>query len=182
MRSKRKNRKTSSLIALSLIAVMLIVTGVTIAYLFDSTEKVVNTFTPSTSGSEIEEEFNKKVKSNVKVKNTGDIDAYVRADVVITWQDKDGNVLGIAPVAGQDYKMTQTLDNWLEKDGLYYYKGKVGAGETTANLIDKCEAIGQAPVEGYTLHVEILAETIQAEPDEAITEAWGVTPQELGVK
>ena len=42
-------------------------------------------------------------------------------------------------------------------------------------LITECKPLKAAPVAGYTLHVEILAQSIQAEPDAAVKEAWGVT-------
>ena len=181
MKSEKKKR-TSSLIALSIITVMLFIVGGTLAYLADRTPEVVNTFTPSKIETNIEEKFESNVKTNVRIQNTGDVDAYIRARIVVTWQDKNGNVLGEKPVSGTDYTMKQTLGKWYQKDGLYYYKGRVSSGGYTAYLIDRCEPLKAAPVEGYTLHVEILAEAIQADPDAAIKDAWGVTPQELGVK
>ena len=181
MKTNKSIRKRSCLIALALILGLTIIGG-TLAYLHDKTEPIVNKFTPVKVETEIEENLKDNVKTDVKIKNTSYIDAYIRANIVVTWQDKEGNVLGIEPVEGTDYTMKQTLTNWLEKDGLYYYKGKVEPGNYTANIIDSCTPIKDAPVDGYTLHVEILGEAIQAEPDAAITEAWGVTPQDLGVK
>lgn len=176
MRSEKRNKKTFSLIALLAIAVMLFAIGSTLAYLADKTPAIENTFTPSKAGTEIEEEFDGKVKTDVKVKNTGDIDAYIRATVVITWQNEAGDILGTKPVEGTDYAMTQTLTGWKEIDGIYYYQKKVASGESTDVLIDRCEPLKEAPVDGYTLHVEILAEAIQADPDTAIKEAWGINP------
>ena len=178
MKTNKSIRKRSCLIALALILGLTLVGG-TLAYLYDRTKPVVNTFTPSKIDTNIDEKFENNIKTDVRIQNTGDIDAYIRADIVVTWQDEAGNVLGEKPVLGRDYTMTQTLTSWKEIKGLYYYTKKVSPdapNNLTTNLIDSCEPIKKAPVEGYTLHVEILAEAIQAEPDTAIIKAWGVDP------
>ena len=175
MKTNKSIRKRSCLIALDLILGLTLIGG-TLAYLYDRTQPVENVLTPSKVDTNIDETLNDNVKTKVRIQNTGDIDAYIRADIVVTWQDKDGNVLGEKPAPGTDYTMTQTPGNWYVKDGLYYYKGKVAPDGYTPYLIDRCEPLKKAPVEGYTLHVEILAEAIQAEPDTAIIKAWGVNP------
>ena len=177
MRTKQKKMKSSTLIALLVIAAMLFAIGSTLAYLADRTARMENVFVPSEVKTEIGETFDGNVKENVVIKNTGDIDAYIRAEVVVTWEKADGTVLGEKPVSGTDYSMTQTLTDWTEIKGVYYYKNKVASKGVTEELIDSCKPLKAAPVEGYTLHVEILAEAIQAEPDTAIKEAWGIDPQ-----
>ena len=185
MKTNKSIRKRSCLIALALILGLTLVGG-TLAYLYDRTKPVVNTFTPSKVDTEIKEDLEGNVKKNVKIENTSDIDAYIRADIVVTWQDEAGNVLGEKPALGTDYTMTQTSTDWKEIKGLYYYTKKVSPNAPdnfTTNLIDSCTPKVTAPVKGYTLHVEILAEAIQAEPDTAIIDAWGVNPHtDLGVK
>ena len=171
---KRMNSKT--VVLLVAIAVLLTVTvGGTVAYLAASTSPVVNVFTPGSVGGGIEETLEGQVKKNVTVTNTGTADAYIRAKIVVTWQNSNGDVYPVMPTAGTDY----TIDYGTEKgwtqgtDGFWYYSGKVGAGASTGNLIDTCSPVdGKAP-SGYTLHVEILAQAIQAEPDEAVKSAWG---------
>ena len=68
----------------------------------------------------VEETFKNNVKSNVQVKNTGDAAAYLRAAVLVTWQDASGNVLGTAPVAGQDYSITMPASAKWAKACLLY--------------------------------------------------------------
>ena len=128
MKSEKRNKKTLNLIALLAIAVMLFAIGSTLAYLSDKTPEITNAFTPSTIGTDIDEDFDKKIKKDVKVKNTGDTDAYIRAEVVYTWETDDGTVLGTEPAAGTDYSIQQTSTNWKEIDGVYYYQQKVAPG------------------------------------------------------
>lgn len=173
-----KKRTKGIIFIAAVMALLLAGVGMTVAYLMDATEEVVNTFTPSTVTSEVDEDFDDEntVKKDVKIQNTGDIDAYIRAAVVITWQDKDGNVYPQTPVAGTDYSITWSKTGWVDgNDGYYYYSKKVGADAKTGVLISECQPLKAAPAEGYTLHVEILGSAIQAEPDEAVKSAWGVT-------
>lgn len=158
---------------LALVLILGAAVGGTLAYLVTQTDPVTNTFEPSHVSCKIEEEFDGTTKSNVIVQNTGDIDAYIRAKVVITWKDANGNVYAAAPERGTDYTITYG-DGWTKgSDGIYYCNSKVAANNgSTPVLIKECRQTGTAP-EGYALSVEILAEAIQAEPAAAVKEAWG---------
>lgn len=172
-----KNMKKKTILMLAAMALLLTVTvGSTIAYLWTSTPAVTNTFTPASSGTEIEEDFNGNVKNNVKIKNTGDVKSYIRAAVVITWQNATGEVLSEVPAADKDYQITWTPEGWTKKDNFYYYNTPVEPGDSTSVLFTACKPLKAAPKDGYTLHVEIIAQSIQAEPSYAVTEAWGWTP------
>ena len=175
MKTGRNIKKSSCLIALALLLAVGL-TGGTLAYLKAKAAPVVNTFEPVTVENHIDEKFDGQTKTDVKIRNKGNIESYVRADILITWKDKNGNVLADAPVKDTDYKISQSLDGWKKINGQYYYTEKVAPEASTSNLIDSCTQIKKAPVDGYTLSVEILAETIQAEPDTAIKEAWGIDP------
>lgn len=139
------------------------------------------------------ETWDNKVKKDVSV-NVGDpgYSVYVRADIVVTWKDKDGNVYSKLPQAGTDYTISlntvsgtpTTLNTWfLGADGFYYYTSPVVSGNT-AVLINECkvkEDTAQIP-EGYQLSVEIIAQTVQykgtTDRDANITaveDAWHVT-------
>lgn len=160
---------------LALVLILGAAVGGTLAYLVTQTNSLTNTFEPSHVSCAIEETFKDGVKSNVKVQNTGDIDAYIRAKVVITWKDTYGNVYAAAPVEDKDYTITYG-DGWEKIDGYWYYKSAVTSGKSTNNLIGTCAlTANSAAPEGYALSVEILAEAIQAEPAAAVQEAWGVT-------
>ncbi len=79
-----KRKKIIVLVA-GLLAIATLATGVTLAFLFDKSDPIPNTFTPSKVSIEVTETFDGSVKSNVNVKNTGDVEIYLRAVVIATW-------------------------------------------------------------------------------------------------
>lgn len=175
-RKVKRLRWNRSFVVLASVLVLIIgLVGTTLAFLYDSTTPVINTFTPTKVTGEITEDFKDNVKNNVQVKNTGDIDAYIRAMVVVTWQDDAGNVYATAPVEGTDYNVSYPGNGWVKHtDGYYYYTSKVAPNASTGILLTGCKPVeGKAP-EGYHLVVEILSDAIQAEPEDAVKEAWSV--------
>lgn len=180
MKGKRvlkTNRKAPVALVAILVLLCCAVAG-TVAFLVTKTDSVVNTFTPSKVTTYVEEEFNGQTKSNVKIQNTGDIDAYIRVAVVANWIDKDGNVYGGAtPEAGKDYTLTPKTgenENWFQgSDGYYYCKTAIESGSETPVLIESCAKTTGAEVpEGYDLQVTILADGIQSVPADAVQQAW----------
>ena len=182
VRRRRRRTQRPTLLLAALVLIFGALVGSTVAFLFTNTGAVINTFTPSKVTVDVPEEFDGSVKNNVKVKNTGDIAAYVRAAVVVTWQDDDGNVHPTVPVAGTDYTVTYPANTgWVKHtDGFYYYTSALAPNAETGVLLTDCKPVeGKAPA-GYHLSVEILASAIQSEPISAVTEAWGVNPTTLG--
>lgn len=185
-RKKRRLRWSREFLILCSVAILLTgIIGGTLAYLTTATDPVVNNFTPSKVDCEVtEDQFNGVTKTNVAVKNTGDTDAYIRATLVITWQDETGNISGV-PVEASDYKMElATGTGWVPSDGYYYYTKSVAPGGSTGTLISSLIVTGEAPA-GYHLSVEILAEAIQSKGTDLDGKtpaelAWGVNPTTLG--
>lgn len=62
-----------------------------------------------------------------------------------------------------DYVLLLNLEDWdwNSDDGYYYYKKRVESSGRTSNLINLCYPLENGP-DGYTLSVEIIAQTIQA--------------------
>lgn len=168
-----KRKHIAAIVAL----VLLLCAGVggTIAWITAQTPAVTNTFTPAEVTSWVDETFDGAVKKDVAIKNTGDIPAYIRAEVVYNWADSAGNVYA-QPVTSSDYTIEQGSDKWELIDGYYYYKEAVGPGSKTENLIKSITPDEDAAPEGYKLQVTILAEAIQSTPDNAIKQAWKVDP------
>lgn len=165
---KRMNSK--AVVLLITIAVLLTVTvGGTVAYLAASTPSVTNVFTPGSVVPEINETLEGDVKKNVTIRNTGSVDAYIRAKIVVTWQNAAGDVYPVMPMKDTDYTIEINTNAWELNGGFYYYIGgensdKVSAQGSTTNLINTCRLREGANVpSGYTLHVEILAQAIQAD-------------------
>lgn len=169
-KTHRKNTDRAVLLLVSLVLVLSAAIGGTLGYLTNQ-KQVTNTMQVGEFSTDIDEKLDHGVKSNVTVENTGEYDAYIRAVVVVTWQNQDGDVYPATPVAGRDYTISYG-GGWQPVDGFYYYKGVVGADGETSNLIDTCKPIGKAPEEGYDLNVEILASAIQADPQQAVQDAW----------
>jgi hypothetical protein len=175
------NRKSPKKLLLTVIAVVLvaaIAVGATLAYMHIASGSVKNGFTPATIDITTVEDFDDGdiVKKDVYIKNDSNTGAYIRAAIAVTWQDENGNVYGEAPVSGTDYTIDGPEGGWvLGSDGYYYWVSAVAAGQTTENLINECKVLSKAPADGYTLHVEIAAQGIQASPKNAVVDAWGVT-------
>lgn len=156
-----KNMNKRKLLLLAAVAALLLAgVGGTVAYIVAHTDPVVNTFEATHVAVD--------VHADGTIENTGNIDAYIRAAVVATWQDDSGTVHATAP----DY--TVTHDGWTLNDGFYYYSSAVAPEASTTAL--HASTTAEAPAEGYTVKVEILAQAIQAEPTNVVTEEWGYTP------
>ena len=176
-----KKKQKMCVLLCSLVLILALTIGATIAFLKTKTESVTNTFAEASVTTEVVESFDGNVKSDVKIKNTGTIDAYIRAAVVVTWQDEAGNVLGTVPVEGTNYSMKWTLDDWFKgDDGFYYYKNPVAPGTSTKVLFTECKPKGDVPEAGYYLNVEIIASGIQAEPASVVESVWEVETEASG--
>lgn len=178
-------RLSPGAVILILLAILGLTIGSVVAYLSTHTDAVENKFLNDepTKPVVLEDAFSGTVKNNVKV-DIGDpgYAVYVRAAVVVTWKDKDGNVMGVSPVAGTDYSITYNTDDWvLGADGFYYHKKAVNTGDDTEVLISTCSPVDGKTPGGYGLNVEIIAQTIQAlgTTDSgdvpAVVDAWGIT-------
>lgn len=113
---------------------------------------------------DILEDFGDNVKENVSV-SVGDTgySVYVRAAVVVTWQDENGNVYGEKPLENADYAMQFGETGWVKgEDGYWYFDRAVESGQATDILIKACRPLRGAPMAGYGLNVTILAQTVQA--------------------
>ena len=170
-KSKKKGNKVTWLYALSIALLLLSVctTGV-FAYLKLSTGKTDNSFNSAQSVNPIIiETFVENTKKEVKV-NVGDTryseddtgySVYVRAAVVVTWRDSSGNVYVMPPQEGVDYSISYGKQ-WTKNDDYWYYNSVVVSGKETDCLITECKPLKKAPVEGYTLNVKVVAQTIQS--------------------
>lgn len=166
--------KRSGILLAAVIVLLAGAVGGTWAFLVAQSEPVQNNFTYAHVSCAVKETFDGTTKSNVQIQNTGDIPAYIRARIVVTWKDASGNVSAV-PVKDSDYTMTVGTGWTKGTDGYWYCNTAVAAGGETPVLITKCEKKGTAPKD-YDLSVEILADAIQSEPASAVTEAWDYTP------
>jgi len=164
--------------------------GVTIAYLNDKSNTVTNTFIPGKAEITIIEKNEPNVKKDVVIQNpqnTENVPVYIRAKIVATWQDGNGNIYGEAPVRDTHYYINGPEDGWvLHTDGYYYYTSPVAPGDPTSKLITSAALNnGVTPPEDYFLCIDVLASAVQsdgvnASNQKAVEALWGVDPSNLG--
>lgn len=166
------------LIALALLLICAV--GGTVAYLSVGTGPVTNTFTPAELDTVIVEDFGETydgvLKSSIKVQNNGNIDAYVRVGVYGYWAVKDGggNEKIIAPWSCPNLANIgwTTIGDW------YYYSSALKPGELTSDLLGGNPITQTNPPASYPnayLVVNVIHQSIQAEPADAAKEAWNWT-------
>lgn len=174
---RNASRKKTWTLMICLALLVGLAVGGTLAWLTSSTGSVVNTFTVGNVEGEVEENFDGITKKNVNVKNTGDVDAYIRVKLVTYRINAAGD-----PVGGKaEIPSFQPGSGWKEHKGYYYYTLPVNPNDKpAADLIGdpgiKLEEYSD--VDGGKQVVEVMAELIQSEPARAVQDAWGVTISE----
>ncbi len=174
MRSGKFSLSIKNLIILACF-IALIAVGTSAAYITSITSTVKNEFTPANVSCSVEENFNGDVKQDVKIRNTGNVPAYIRATVLVNWVSvSDGKVLAELPVEGTDYSIIWGSRGWIKAaDSFWYHKDAVAADSLTENIINSVKPI--TTKEGYQLSVKILATAIQSDPQSVVVNEWGVT-------
>ena len=176
---KRSHAKKPLAALVALVLILGAVVGGTLAYLAARTDAIVNTFTAAKVTTEIEETFVGSVKSNVSMKNTGDVEAYIRAAYVVTWKDATGKeVYPTQPVEGTDYSIALNLsEGWVQYGGYYYYTLPVAPGDKPATKLTDSMTLTESydDADGGHQSIDVMAEAIQSVPAEAVGQAWGVS-------
>lgn len=168
----RTGRLTAMVIATVLLLALAI--GGTLAWLSTKDAPIQNKFLPTKVTCEVMETFNGStgVKSNVNVKNTGTINAFIRVKLV-TYRTND---------QGQHIGGTASLPNftlgkgWVKYGDYYYYTLPVAPKEKPeADLISSITLESYTDVDGGHQAIDVMAEAIQSEPARAVGQAWGVS-------
>ena len=147
--------------ALLLVSVSL---GATIAYLIAKTDSTEDSFGPS----KVQISF----KGYDNVTNTGDVPVYMRALAVANWisTEDEHTIAAEKPVALVDFYIDFNESGWfLASDG-FYYRRKPLAPDEDIHLIATAYQINEKT--GYEFRLELLTSGIQAEPVDAVEEAW----------
>lgn len=190
LRQRRSKDRKRHMLTIALVSVICcIISGVTLAYVFTHTNPLVNTFDPSKVSCQVLEgedghTFDGETKTNVKIQNTGETDAYIRAAVVVTWMSEDEKtVTASVPQEGTDYSITYANDSgWLKgADDFWYYTSPVAVDGNTEVLVSDCHLSDTATIpEGFYLSVEIVASAIQSTPDYVVTQQWSSGVNSVG--
>ena len=162
---------------LALICVVgLMIVSMTVAYLFMRTSNITNNFIGAFVQSKVIENFDGTTKTNVLVKNEGNVDAYVRAYVVVYWMDEDGHIYHEKPVLDDDYSIDYDDSKWiLGDDGYWYYPEILSEMEESSILINEATCISDDIPSDYQLAIEIISSGIQANPQDVVESNWNVT-------
>ena len=165
-------RKMIAVLSLVLIAGLVAVSDFADAYMRKTTEEVDNTFIPAYVACVVDEDFADNKKTSITVKNTGNIDAYIRVRLGSYWIDESAAIVS----KSSEIPTFTTASEWIRDEGnyTYYYTKKVAPDAFTTTLLNSAITL-RLSYEGYRQVVEVFAEAIQAEPDEAVTDSWNVT-------
>lgn len=170
----KRNKKLILGVLLSLCIIAGTATGV-YAYLMAATETLTNEFVPATLSCAVKEDVSDGIKQDIRVKNTGNIDAYIRAVVVVTFVSEEGKVSATAPKEDVDYDITWNNEGWAKgTDGYWYYRMSVRPEKETTPIIEVISELSSP--DGFRLNVQVIASAIQSTPSTAIEDAWGIKP------
>ena len=162
--SRRRRRSGVKLLPLAAALVLIIgvAAGSTMAYLTDESAALSGSYTAGVVACE--------VQSDYRVKNTGNVDAYVRVKLVQNYVDGAGNVC--SSPEHQDI-VPATPVGWIYKDGYYYFPAKLAPNSVTDPAASSdLHSAG----DGCTVKTTLITQVIQAEPAYVITDAWGYNP------
>lgn len=158
--SRRRSSRPVALI-LSLVLVLGLAIGGTVAYLVTKTNPVNNTFSPTDVSCEVV-----NTNNGIRVKNTGSIDAYIRVYVTANYVNTSGHICA----AHTATVPTPDSQYWTSGEGgFYYYNSPVASGDVTPALF-ATPAAGTPLGDGCTLKIKVFASAIQT--GDAAVSAW----------
>ncbi len=178
--ANEKTLRTGRVTAIVMATVLLLALAIggTVAWLSTQDTPITNTFTPSKVACEVTENFDGTVKSDVNVKNTGDIAAFIRVKLVTYRTNNEGKhiggtaeILDFTPGAG-----------WVKHGDYYYYTKPVKPNQAPDDAL-----IASMPLkdnyddaDGGRQAIDVMAEAIQSVPEAAVQAAWGLSIDENG--
>ncbi len=148
------------------LALLLLVGGVTTAFaLRDTTGEVRESLEKAEVSCAVNEDWS--------VTNTGNIPALIRVRVVVNRKDDDGTLLpGDVPAYTVGSGWVQIGDYLYYTDIVDFEAGEDGKANVTTPALSYANTVEQ------TTMVTVLADAIQATPNTAAQQAWGVTYSE----
>ena len=164
------NPKAKRILLWALLVSLILVCGITVAYLYRATGDVTNEFVKGYVDCEVQENFNGTEKSSITVENTGNVMAYLRVRLVSYWVNKSGEIVA---KASEMPTFTPAADWYSAGNDTYIYTKPVAPGGSTGDLLGSGSSITlQTSTEGYQQVVEVFADAIQSEPADAVKDAW----------
>lgn len=153
-----------------------------LAWLTSTPGPVVNEFIPGEVTIQVDEKFDGSTKSNVRIKNTGNVPAYIRVALVPAWVDDEGNIAAKPASLKQldnDCNIAWGKDgngyenDWfIGSDGFYYCKTIIEPDESTPILIKSCTVKGEG--HEYDFELQVIASAVQSLPTSTVEKVWPV--------
>ena len=139
MKKTKKVPKVHTLLVFVILTLVSI--SITSALVITNTEQKVNTFTPGNVSCKVQEDYT--------IKNIGNTNSYIRAEVIVNWINENGNIYAILP----KYQISLG-ENWAQSDidGYYYYNNEVEKEQNTTALLSDVTTNDEA-AEGYTMSI-----------------------------
>lgn len=165
-----QNKKVLT-IAIAVCLISITIGGMTIAWLTAESNTMENTFQVASVTCAIDETFDNEIKQDVRIQNTGTMDAYIRAALVPIWKD-GSNIAGVAALTTDydiDFGTAYGTDWVLGSDGYYYCKLPISPCAFTPELVDKCKVLTN---NGYRFELQIAAQAVQALPTSTVVDIW----------
>lgn len=152
-----------------------------LAWLISAPGPVVNEFIPGEVTIQVDETFDGTTKQNVRIKNTGNVPAYIRVALVPAWVDDEGNIAA-KPASlklnddcniawGKDGSGYEA-DWFIGSDGFYYCKTVIEPGASTPILIKSCTV--KDGEHKYDFELQVIASAVQSLPTSTVGEVWPV--------
>lgn len=184
LQKPQNKRRWAAVIA---VAAAVALASVAVAFMLRRAEAQSDYFTPAVVTCAVHEKVNGveytaaqspvagSVKSDITAENTGNTTVFLRLRLSACWVDGTGKVTGTPSVPLPQITLRQ---NWLDGgDGLYYYELPVEPGQSTTALCEPMRMGTSVSPTGAAVYqqITVLAEAVQALPEKAAQEAWGVT-------
>lgn len=151
--------------------------GTALAYMFKVTAPINNLFAPAQVDCEVFEKTDAQMteKNSITVKNTGNIDSYLRVRFVSYWVRITYNDKSEIVSKPSDMPAFEIADGWVSgNDNTYYYKTPVSPSQFTGELLAEGEKISLREEDGYRQVIEVFAEAIQSKPTSTVADSWKV--------
>lgn len=167
------NKKTTAVFCTFMLFLCLLNVNVIAAYFSDADEKV-NTFSVGHNEITIEEEFDPPIKDQKTVKrptakNTGRVDCYVRAKVIIS----DSRACPYFEYYYND-SLGFNTQNWIEgDDGWMYYDSILEVGEKTTPVFTHIKLLDSIPDSFLGFTIDVVFESVQSNDFETAEDAFG---------
>lgn len=164
-----QGRKSGLLVPILAVVLLLGLITAGVAYYLQETGGVTASYQLAQVSCQVDEKFDGTQKTEIKVRNTSNVPAYIRVRLVSYWETPSGKIAGRS---SPELKDLSVAGGWQAMgDNTWLYATPVEPGESTEDLL--AASLTLEAEDGYIPVVKVLAEAIQ---ESAATDAWRSKP------